>query len=169
MKKIKFILLAAVSILAVACGTEGPQGPAGTNGTDGNANVMYSDWFTSGTWTGGGTTYGYFDKAASQITQTVLDNGVVLAYAKLTADGTTVRPLPITTSSGATTVIWNYTLTAVGNIRFDFTSVSAATWNPSPDNQFRYIVIPGGTHLRLSKPLREMTYEAVCDMFNIPL
>lgn len=165
MKKLLQIFMALLVITAIACTKEGPQGPAGTNGTngtDGNANVMYSDWFESGTWTAsGGNEAFYFDRSEVKVTQDILDKGIVLAYAKLTSDGSNIRPLPATTGN-ASKVLWNYVLT-VGNIRFTSTSGS-----PSTTNQFRYVIIPATTHLRLSKPLTQMSYDEICTMFNIP-
>lgn len=158
--------MALLVITAIACTKEGPQGPAGTNGTngtDGNANVMYSDWFQAGTWTasGGNEAY-YFDRSEVKVTQDILDKGIVLAFTQLTGDGSNIRPLPATTGN-TSKVLWNYVLT-VGNIRFTTTLTST----PSSNNMFRYVIIPATTHLRLSKPLTQMSYDEVCTLFNIP-
>jgi len=164
MKKLLQIFMALLVITAIACTKEGPQGPAGTNGTngtDGNANVMYSDWFQSGTWSGASGAY-YFNKSVPQITQSILDSSVVLTYAKLTSDGSNIRQLPAnTTFSGV--VLWNFILT-VGNIQF----TTNFTITPAASNEFRYVIIPATTHLRLSKPLTQMSYDEICTMFNIP-
>lgn len=161
MKSLTKILSAIMFLFLMACSKDGETGPQGPPGINGNANVLYSDWFLSGTWSGSSGNYN-FNKAATAITQTVLDQGVVLAYAKLTADGSNVRPLPATTS-GPT--LWNYILT-VGNINFT-SNISIST--PSVSNEFRYIVIPATTALRLQKPVTEMTYNEVCAFYNIPL
>lgn len=164
MKKLISLCMFAALLIAASCTKEGPQGPAGTNGTNGtngNANVMYSDWFNSGTWTSGSGVQ-YFNKAEAAITQTVIDQGVVLAFAKLTADATNVRPLPANTG---TSTYWNFYLTAVGNIRFETNFVGT----PSTTNQFRYIIIPASTHLRLSKPFTAMSYQEICSLFHIPM
>ena len=164
MKKLTKILMIAVIAIMASCSKEGPQGPAGTNGTngtDGNANVMYSDWFDAGAWTlstSGNEKY-YFDRPETKITQAILDSGVVLAYTKLTGDGSNVRALPANT---ATSTFWNYILT-VGNIRF----TTNTGGSPSIDNKFRYVIILSTTHLRLAKPLKDMSYEEVCAAYNI--
>ncbi|MCB9033782.1 MAG: hypothetical protein H6553_08090 [Chitinophagales bacterium] len=163
MKNVTRILCSLLVVLAVACSKEGPVGPAGQDGidgVDGNANVMYSDWFASGTWSGSSGNY-YFNKSASAVTQDILDQGVVLAFAKLSSDGSNIRPLP----ANASGYIWNYVLT-VGNIQFT-TDFSFGT-PPSVNNQFRYVIIPSTTHLRLSKPLTEYSYHEICTMYNIP-
>jgi hypothetical protein len=160
MKSLTKILSALMLVFLMSCSKDGETGPQGPAGIDGNANVLYSDWFLSGTWSGSSGNYN-FNKAATAITQTVLDQGVVLAYAKLTADGSNVRPLPATTS-GPT--FWNFILT-VGNINF----TSSLNSSPSTNNEYRYIVIPATTALRLQKPVTEMTYNEVCAFYNIPL
>lgn len=161
MKNLTKILMIAVIAIMASCSKEGPQGPAGTNGTDGNANVMYSDWFDSGDWTlstSGNEKY-YFDRPETKITQAILDSGVVLVYSKLTGDGSNVRALPTNTG---TSTFWNHVL-SVGNIRF--TTNLAST--PGNTNKFRYVIIPSTTHLRLAKPLTQMSYEEVCTAYNI--
>ena len=155
MKNVTKILCLFVMILAMACTKEGPQGPAGANG---NANVQYSDWITSSTWTGSSGSY-VFDVTDTKITQPILDQGVVLAFAKLVADGANIRPLPTTISS----VSWTFIVT-LGAIHF----TSSLSTTPASTNQFRYIIIPTTTHLRLKKPLNQMTYDEVCELYNIP-
>ena len=162
MKKLTKILCALLVVLTMSCakdGATGPQGPAGTNGINGNANVLYSDWFTIASWSGSSGAY-TFNKSESQVTQTIIDQGVVLAFAKLAGDGTNIRPFPANTAGSA--IFWNYILT-VGNIQFT-TNVSS----PSTTNQFRYVIIPSTTSLRLAKPLKNMTYEEICERYSIP-
>lgn len=144
--------MALAVLTAISCTKEGPAGK------DGNANVYYSDWQDAGTWSGVASAF-YVDRAESKITQATLDSSLVLAYTKLTADGTNVRSLPANTSGG----LWNYVLT-VGNIRFTSTLSSS----PATNNKFRYIIVPASKHLRLAKPYSKMTYEEICTTFNIP-
>src|SRR5262245_28032284 len=98
MKKNKALslLLVVASMFMISCQKEGPQGPAGPQGVagpvgpagpTGTANVIYSPWFVTGSgWTAtGASIYGarfLFDRAASGITQTIMDQGVVLGYIK---------------------------------------------------------------------------------------
>ncbi len=148
----KVLIVLLITVVAISCTKEGPAGK------DGNANVYYSDWQEAGTWTGTLGAY-YVDKAESKITQATLDSSLVLAYAKLTSDGTNVRPLPANTSG----VLWNYILT-VGNIQY----TSTLSGTPATSNKFRYIIVPASKHLRLAKPYSKMTYEEICTTFNIP-
>lgn len=162
-------------------GPAGPTGSTGATGPAGTANVIYSAWFTSGVWTGSGTNYAYFDKAAPGVTAAIRDNGVILAYARLSADVTNIRPLPATTGLGASLIIWNFFSTAVGNLRF--TVESTALVSPSATNEFRYVIIPGsvlggrGTstekmadikgHLYSESQLKAMSYAQVCSLMNM--
>jgi hypothetical protein len=164
-------------------GPAGPTGPTGPQGPAGTANVIYSAWFTSGAWTGTGTNYAYFDKAAPGATAAIRDNGVILAYARLSGDATNIRPLPATTGTGSAIILWNFLSTAVGNIRFSVEN-PAAIVNPSVANEFRYVLIPGtvlggrsaggvnvptgvgGTNYTIAQ-IKAMSYSQVCRLFNI--
>ena len=112
--------LLAITFIVVNCTKEGPQGPAGaigaTGGTGptgpvgpqgpaGTANVTYSAWY-SGTWKtlaipgpDNGFSIDTFIRAAPSVTQTIMDNGVVLGYMRGSATsniltGTQVVGLP---------------------------------------------------------------------------
>ncbi|CAF4653343.1 unnamed protein product [Rotaria sp. Silwood2] len=119
--------------------------------------VYYSDWVTiasaphgpdgsgsggsgSGSGSGSPASLQSFSILASAINQNILDYGVVLAYAKLA--GETVFTETTTNPAGILPI--------------------------SAKNEFRYVVVPANKHVRLSKPLKDMTYEEICDMFNIP-
>ncbi len=139
-------------------------GPAGT------ANVIYSSWFSPSEWLESANNY-YFEVSADAIDQSVMDNGVVLAYAMLTNDITpnTVRPLP--TMTGSDNAFWNYFISDVGVLRF--TSTKATT--PSLNNMFRYVIIPGGSEIgsksaKLNRldVLKKLPYAEVCKMLRIP-
>ncbi len=148
--------------------------------------VFYSDWFTPETWiptqtsgngnptSGNGTSTGtqnqsfFFNVHAPLITQTILDKGAVLAYCRLASDGANTRPLPANNTISGVLNIWNYVL-SLGNIQFTRYSMNpVSSGGIGHSNYFRYVVIPSNTHLRLQKPLKEMSYEEVCEMFSIP-
>jgi hypothetical protein len=168
---------------AGAAGATGPAGATGVAGPAGTANVIYSAWFLSGAWTGGGTNYATFDKAAPGVTAAIRDNGVILAYAKLVGDGTTVRPLPASTGLGASLRLWNFFSPVVGTITFS-TENPTAIVSPSSTNEFRYVLIPGGVaggrggstekmadikgQLYTESQLKAMSYSQICSLLNIP-
>lgn len=159
-------------------GPQGPQGPQGPTGATGTANVIYSPWFLTGTGWDTVTNapsygaYATYDKAAAGITQTVIDNGVVLVYMK--GDPTTglpndVFPLPYSVGVGfGFTDLWDFALNAPGNIRFLYKSDFPWDIVTLGTISFRYIIIPGGVAGGRMLDPRKMTYAEVCKLYNIP-
>lgn len=165
--KIKFIWLSIVcSILSLSvCLCDGDQGPAGLD-----AEVYYSEWFSPVAWTGSSGDW-YFEASAPDLTEDVVEAGVVLAYAWLEGDlygGTAVRPLP-TYAVGAN---WSFLIYTYGFIEFTCDSVDI----PSTGHQFRFVAIPGTIPALRSdtaasyseQVLRNMSYKEICESFNIP-
>jgi len=135
----------------------------------GTANVMYSAWFEAGSWTESSSDHYYFDEAAASVTQEIIDQGTVLAYAKLDGDGSNVRPLPATTIN-TNKILWGYHITGVGNIRFTATTVDGSSLSPLSTNEYRYVIIPGGTSVSSKakkEKLKDMSYEEVKKRFGI--
>jgi len=178
------VFFSAIIISSCSKGSAGPAGPQGTTGT---ANVIYSAWFTPSTYTKDTVfgTYGfYFNQAAPEITQQVLDSSVVITYGKL--DGyvasiwptTQVAPLPIviTYMNGANANIdtWSALLTP-GNVEIQLQSSTNAYGGISNAHKFRYVIIPGG--VAAARPAlgstsipdyANMSYQQLCSTFNIP-
>src|ERR1700720_2689117 len=80
---------------AGATGAAGAAGSAGPTGATGSANVIYSAWFTPDTYVKDTVfnLYGfYYNKATTDITQAVLDSGVVLTYGKLDGYNSVIWP-----------------------------------------------------------------------------
>jgi hypothetical protein len=151
------------------CSKEGPQGPAGINGKD--ATVYYSEWFSPSAWSGNAGDW-YFAASAPDLTQDIVEGGVVLAYAWLAGDlygGTSMRPLPC----WAVGANWGFLIHEYGSIEFtcDLTAMPSTT-----GNKFRFIAIPGTIHAGKSatvgkksvEELRSMSYGEVCKLYNIP-
>jgi len=163
-------LLAAISLLSITgCQKEGPQGPAGLNGQ--NAEVYYSEWFSPVSWSG---TYGdwFFEASAPDLTQDIVEGGVVLAYAWLDGDvfgGNSMRPLP----AYAVGANWGFLIHQYGSIVFTTDMIGTPA---TSTNKFRFIAIPGtvpaaksGTKgYRSAQELRSMSYKQVCKLYNIP-
>jgi hypothetical protein len=163
-------LLAAISALIIAgCGKEGPQGPQGPEGQ--SAPVYYSEWFSPTAWSGNSGDW-YFSASAPDLTEDIVENGVVLAYAWLAGDvyqSTTTRPLP----AYAVGANWSFLIHEYGSIEFTSDMFSPPLTN---GNKFRFVAIPGtipalksGTPGYKSKEeLRSMSYKEICKLFNIP-
>lgn len=157
-------LLIVISFMSLSCSEEGPAGPAGATGATGaagptgatgTANVIYVSWFTPSSYeatTIFGITHFTHSEAAPELTQEVLDNGVVLVYAKLLGYNILLWPadqvgqLPITltyTTSSTEYDTWS-AFASVGNLTIDFLNSINHYSSIITKHQFRYVVIPGG-------------------------
>jgi hypothetical protein len=166
----KLFLFAVVSALMLAgCGKEGPTGPQGAKGQD--ATVYYSEWFSPAAWSGGSNDW-YFAANAPDLTQDIVENGVVLAYAWLANDvyeGTSMRPLP----ANAVGANWSFLIHQYGSIEFTCDSYAAPL---TTGNKFRFIAIPGtipalksgASGYKSEQELRSMPYKEICRLYNIP-
>ncbi len=165
-----FFFFAAISALLFAgCKKEGPQGPQGIAGQD--ATVYYSEWFSPAAWSGVSGDW-YFAANAPDLTQGIVENGVVLAYVWLADDvysGSSVRPLP----AYAIGANWSFLIHEYGSIEFDCDMFAPPL---TTGNKFRFVAIPGtipaaksGTPGNRSvQELKNMTYKEVCRLYNIP-
>jgi hypothetical protein len=181
-------------------GPAGAAGPIGATGPAGTANVMYSDWFMPPSYTKD-TVYGiygfYYNKAASGITQSIIDSGTVITFGNLNGYGgiwpiNQVSVLPIIVnyklSTTFTTDTWS-ALTTPGNLKIQMVNdKNSYNNNISAGPLFRYIIIPGGVHTSASSPTRkddgvetnnagektrlidysQMDYQQICALFKIP-
>lgn len=167
--KISTIFLSvAISILLFA-GCKGKDGDPGLDGQ--NATVYYSEWFSPASWSGSSGDW-YFDASAPDLTQDIVETGVVLAYVWLAGDiydANSVRPLP----AYAVDANWSFLIPEYGSIEFITDMVSEPL---TAANKFRFIAIPGNTPAlksasltnKSAAELKKMTYKEVCTYFNIP-
>ena len=162
-----YLLLAFTVITFTGCSKEGPQGPAGLDGQ--NAAVYYSEWFSPTVWSGSAGDW-YFSASAPDLTQSVVENGVVLAYVWLDGDiysSTSVRPLP----AYALGANWSFLIHQYGAIEF----TSDQIIQPLTTHKFRFIAIPGTSSALKSaalvyktrSELINMPYRDACKRFNI--
>lgn len=188
----------AITFLAVSCTKEGPEGPAGATGPQGpggtpgatgpagpvGPGATYSPWFLTGAGWIEGDALDYnaalvFDKTAPGVTQTIIDNGVVLAYGKGFPLGTNTAPevvqLPFTE---AYNVDHYFFVLNPGKIRFLYSfAIAPYEAGDLATISFRYITIPGTVAGRgmattyggySAEELKAMPYEKVASLFNIP-
>jgi len=170
LKILSLYLLAAFSTLVfTGCKNEGEQGPAGQDGL--NAEVYYSQWITPTAWLGNSGDW-YFDVNAPDITEAVVENGVILGYVWLAGDiydATAVRPLP----TYAVDANWSFLISQYESIEFTSDMILKPL---TTGNHFRFIVIPGNIETLKSaslkskseSELRSMSYKDVCKYLNIP-
>ena len=163
-------LLAAATLLALAgCAEDGATGPPGRDGRD--ATVYYSEWFSPALWSGVSGDW-YFTAAAPDLTEDIVEEGVVLAYVWLDGDlygGSAVRPLP----AYAVGANWSFLIYEYGFIEFTCDMVAAPA---TTENYFRFVAIPGTVPAAKSglaarydeQELRSMSYEEIAALFAIP-
>lgn len=109
-----------------------------------------------------------FSVKAPAVTQAILDRGIVLAYCRLYDDASFTRPLATTIIVSNYIHIFNYKL-SLGYVHFtQFVDNPLGIPRMDNRNKFRYVIIPSTTHVRLSKPLTEMSYDEICEMYHIP-
>jgi hypothetical protein len=196
--RLLFLSLLSITLITVSCTKEGPEGPAGTPGTQGPAGApgapgtpgagitTYSPWFVTGTgWLDVAPDYGeilYFPKAAASVTQSIIDQGIVLCYMKgdpslAPTEAVTPFQLPYTSGIGfGYTDHYDFTLSP-GNIRFLYKSDYPWTADDLVGVAFRYVTIPGTVAGRGVVPtyegytaaeLKAMPYSQVAELFHIP-
>lgn len=139
-------------------GAQGPKGDAGAQGPKGDvgtANVIYSPW-TSVSFSGSGTLY-TGTLTAPKITQEVVDKADIRVY---WSESGRVLTLPYAETIGTTTYTVHQRI-YVG--RVDFRASYALS-----TQQFRYVIIPGGTPSGRLAGVDLTNYAAVKEAFNIP-
>ena len=136
----------------------------------GTANVMYSAWSTLDSsvrdTTIDGSDLQIGDLNAPQITQKVIDEGVVNVYMKFWGD---VYPLPYTSYAGgaANTVDFLPRLNLIYLTRFTHDNSASVGFSSSLD--FRYVIIPGGqaAKSKLTKEeIKQLPYEKLNKLFS---
>jgi hypothetical protein len=160
-------------------GGQGPQGPQGEQGPSGTANVMYSAWtsFIAAGWqqvTEFSRITQLYDIAEPLINNNIINSGIVMVYVRF-GGSSAPRPLPFTgyiTSTSKEQHLW-FRLVQ-GKLVLAFHNLNENT-NPGTfgtGNQYRYIIIPGGTLIPSGGrvvDLRTLSYEELCQRYNIPL
>jgi hypothetical protein len=164
------LLFTVISVIIIAgCSKEGPQGPQGPTGQ--NAEVYYSEWFSPSVWAGVSGDW-FFAANAPDLTQDIVESGVILAYAWLADDvygGSSVRPLP----AFAVGANWSFLVHQYGSIEFTSDMFAPPL---TTGNKFRFIAIPGTIQAlksgspgaRSEQELKSMSYKEVCRLYNIP-
>lgn len=165
--KITYLIIVFVGMLFNACKEDAVPGPPGRDGL--NATVYYSEWFSPGTWAGTSGDW-YFDASAPDLTEDIVEGGVILAYAWLDGDivKDAVRPLPAYVA-GAN---WEFLIPEYGTIEF---ICDMDTKPATSANKFRFIAIPGTIPALKSASIKDqnlqlknMSYQEVCRLLNIP-
>ena len=164
-----YLILVFSTLLFSGCSDEGQDGRDGLDGQ--NAEVYYSEWFSPAAWTGTSGDW-YFEASAPDLTEDIVEGGLIMAYVWLEEDiyeGLAVRPLP----AYAVGANWDFLIPEYGSIVFNSDMESRPL---TSGNKFRFIAIPGtipalksaSSKNKSEQELRNMTYQEVCKLFNIP-
>lgn len=167
-------------------GPQGPAGPTGPQGPPGSANVIYSAWTNEGPWADSvmasipGNAKRMLTTAPS-LNQPILDQGVILAYIRWTVSGNNPTALPTHYFNGQSIEI-GFQPALNKMIYYFFYPNAPGTVPPftglGSGAQLRYVLIPGavaggrlagvGGTSYTPDQVRAMSYEQVCQAFNIP-
>lgn len=170
--KFTFLLIVFSSLFFAGCVKDGAPGPAGPAGEDGqDPTVYYSEWFYPTEWLGESGDW-YFSASAPDLTEDIVEGGVILAYVWLTGDlyeSTSIRPLP----AYAVGANWNWLIHEYEAIEFTCDMVEQPA---TEGNYFRFVAIPGTIPALKSgsangysmQELKNMSYKEICELFNIP-
>lgn len=154
-------------------GEQGPQGPQGAEGSDGEigtANVIYSEWIASELDDNIIATGSGFSVEVSELTQEVMDTGVILGYGKNDfVVGSNIYQLPFLSGTNQYLV----RPAEPGMIRFEVSSIEGLSVGTSFFEEYRYVIIPGGNPASSGKSstvinYNKMSYEEIIEHFNIP-
>jgi len=146
-------------------GAKGEQGPAGTNGTngkDGNANVV-SGTVTVSTWTYSDPVY-YANIPSQSITQSIINTGAVLVYAKLADNVWTQLPLTFYNDPSYSSTL--EVITTLNLIQIVWTDSDLTDPGTPPPLTFKIVVI-ASTGTLLASHVDTSNYLEVRDAFNL--
>lgn len=141
-------------------GDAGAQGSQGTKGDPGAANVQYSAWLDLAYAKDAASGVFFTQISEPKITDNLLSTGEIKVYVNLgSADSKVVMPLPFVDGEAQITSLY-----APGIIELD-ANFNASTGTSSATGkkvrQYRYVLIPGGTSVRMDKSVNWNNYEEV--------
>lgn len=139
-------------------GDRGPQGPAGPRGATGPQGPAGSVDVIYGSWTALPSTGTHYEMNVPQLTQAILDRGVVAVYAKAFKGTTLIGTYKLPVSSPASRDI-KYSI-ALNSI-----AIFASSTMEAGEFQFRYVLIPGSVAATAGINLQD--YNSVKATFDI--
>lgn len=169
-------------------GATGPQGPAGPPGSGNGSSVSYSPWFNPKVYLPNpGDPKNLANLISIQsvpdITQAIMDQGIVLTYAKLNGYPSTIWPTnhvaltPVTINLYSQEIDEFIVYDTVGSLEISYSANPSTAYgqNYALNNadSFRYVIVPGSVLIALtgrlsSPPPNYNDYDAVCKYFGIP-
>lgn len=153
-------------------GQTGPQGEQGETGETGTANVIYSDWIPSGFESPIADTHASFPiQNVEELTDEIKANGYISVYGRYTTAYTIIEPLP-KSIFGLRMQHYDFQINDLNqNINIWITSIDGSDIEIPIYDDYRYIIIPGGTPSTSGKSkvdYSKMSYEELVSLFHIP-
>ncbi|TXJ94615.1 collagen-like protein [Flagellimonas pelagia] len=153
-------------------GQTGPQGEQGETGETGTANVIYSDWIPSGFESPIADTHASFPiQNVEELTDEIKANGYISVYGRYTTAYTIIEPLP-KSIFGLRMQHYDFQINDLNqNINIWITSIDGSDIEIPIYDDYRYIIIPGGTPSTSGKSAMDyskMSYEELVSLFHIP-
>ncbi len=158
-------------------GAQGQEGPAGPQGQEGTANVLYSEWteFDLNNWSEFFSYFGQIRRIYTinieSVDADIIASGSVLVYVRFAGAFSSIQPLPVIgpITKNSEDQILNYMI-QTGEIVLSFHNLTNRDQDPGrigSGNQYRYIIIPGGTPVFKSNALYLNDYPSVIKLFGI--
>jgi len=158
-------------------GPQGAQGPEGPQGPEGTANVIYSEWtsFDLNNWSESFSYFGQIRRTytinVESIDADIIASGSVLVYVRFAGTFSSIQPLPVIGPITKTSEdqFLNYII-ETGKIVLGFHNLTNRDQDPGrigSGNQYRYIIIPGGTPDLKSNALDFNDYQSVVKYFGV--
>ncbi|WP_205513730.1 collagen-like triple helix repeat-containing protein [Longitalea arenae] len=170
-----YMLAVALTISACKKGDTGPQGEKGdkgdkgdtgqtgqpgSKGDPGTANVQYSAWLDLAFTLDQGSNVYFTQINEPKVTDELLSNGEIKVYVNLgTPANKVITALPYRSGNAVITPFF-----ATGIIELNANGNASTFTDPANGNkflQYRYILVPGGTHVRMNKQIDWNNYEEV--------
>lgn len=149
-------------------GAQGEQGPQGPQGPEGTANVIYSDWIPlndASVSSPADTTllsrnYTRYHIPAEELTQEIIDDGVIMVYYQLLG---MITPLPYTLAGlgGDEDKVITFAPFTPDRITILGQELDNTAWTINSSTEFRYVLIPGGTSAKQKFPDFSNYYETM--------
>lgn len=158
-------------------GPQGEQGEQGEQGVPGTANVMYTDWktFDVSDWnqvTEFGRVTQLYEIQEERITENIINTGVVMVYIRF-GGSSAPRLLPVTgyvTTSTKEQHLWHRLVTSKIILVFHNLNDNSNPGTFGSGNQYRYIIIPGGTFISYKEDgidLQKLSFDEVLETLNV--
>ncbi len=128
-------------------GASGAQGAVGPQGAQGTANLIVSSWTTvaAADWkSDNNPLYFYYGVDDKNITQAILDKGVIMVYYRNPAQKTVVLSLPSVTDKVSIGYFFRVDQ-GKGSINFDLSYFQPRNVPINFDLEFRWIIIPANS------------------------